>query len=573
MLNYCIFIVIWAAVAVVNAAASLAIILARAYREAPAPPSAAIPNTAPADRVLAYAPVRAKQSIFRRFPQLAGVGAIIEFAVIANVSLTPAILAWSFSGVLRQYAIVAMGVGVLALTVACMVVWRGLRQANGVPTAANWPRRKLTIGWIVGVILCGLVLVILDAGTKSRMRRVRDEVSALSESLHVPVPAGTQNAADIYREAFVMYGADGSKVPDWSSRYSRLEDGPVAPPALSEELKQAVAVLHRAADQPVADWGIDPKTYSIVTPLAHLKDLRASANLLRIDAAREAQEGHVDAAIRDITTIRAIARHTAQGQTLVEGLVAIGVDSVAYAATEDVLPFANDERVLDGLVIQRDETQQHRRKRMFQGEGALSVRMMADIFDGKIANVAPVVAASPLNWFRVFLADTEIRATRAIYSDVAIAASYEPVRAIAEMRRIDAQLPIRARNSGILTSILMPSVGRAGMKAIEVEMLGELSNVGLAARRMYMRTGRLPSTPDELVSSGLLDRVPTDSFSGNPIRLAVKANEVVIYSVGADGRDDGGDHVRDKDITFRVGLKPLWEIDRATTQPTNDGIE
>lgn len=102
-------------------------------------------------------------------------------------------------------------------------------------------------------------------------------------------------------------------------------------------------------------------------------------------------------------------------------------------------------------------------------------------------------------------------------------------------------------------------------------MHAQLSDVGLAVRRICLRSGRLPASLDEVVSAGLLERVPTDPFSGKPIRMMAKADEAVIYSVGQDGRDDGGDCVRGRDITFRVGTKPLWQIDQARVQQEEAG--
>ena len=37
-----------------------------------------------------------------------------------------------------------------------------------------------------------------------------------------------------------------------------------------------------------------------------------------------------------------------------------------------------------------------------------------------------------------------------------------------------------------------------------------------------------------------LPRVPLDEYSGQPLRMALIAGETVVYSVGKDGRDDGG---------------------------------
>jgi hypothetical protein len=102
------------------------------------------------------------------------------------------------------------------------------------------------------------------------------------------------------------------------------------------------------------------------------------------------------------------------------------------------------------------------------------------------------------------------------------------------------------------------------MKTMEKEFQGQLNNVGIAARKMYLRTGRLPATLDELVSAGLIEQVPVDPFSGKPIRMKVREQEVVVYSVGSDGRDDGGNPRRD--VTFRVAVRPLWEIDGAMSK-------
>ena len=117
-----------------------------------------------------------------------------------------------------------------------------------------------------------------------------------------------------------------------------------------------------------------------------------------------------------------------------------------------------------------------------------------------------------------------------------------------------------------MTRLLLSPVSRAAAWTVEMELLGQLNNVGLAARRMYLRSGRLPATLDDLVSAGLLKQIPVDPFSGQPILMKGRDQEVVIYSVGNDGVDNGGDAVQGKDVTFRVGIKPLWEIDLAIQQ-------
>jgi hypothetical protein len=49
-----------------------------------------------------------------------------------------------------------------------------------------------------------------------------------------------------------------------------------------------------------------------------------------------------------------------------------------------------------------------------------------------------------------------------------------------------------------------------------------------------------------------LDAIPTDPFDGHAIRLAIKGDRWIIYSVGPDGVDNGGAELVDEkgDITF-----------------------
>jgi hypothetical protein len=62
----------------------------------------------------------------------------------------------------------------------------------------------------------------------------------------------------------------------------------------------------------------------------------------------------------------------------------------------------------------------------------------------------------------------------------------------------------------------------------------------LAAERFRLATGLWPESLDELVPK-YLNEVPVDPFTGKPLRFKRLADGLVIYSVGTDGVDDGGD--------------------------------
>jgi hypothetical protein len=71
----------------------------------------------------------------------------------------------------------------------------------------------------------------------------------------------------------------------------------------------------------------------------------------------------------------------------------------------------------------------------------------------------------------------------------------------------------------------------------------------IATERYRLANGKLPDKLDELVLA-YLSAVPTDPFTGQPLRYKKLAKGYVVYSVGEDGKDDGGDEK--KDITFTV---------------------
>ena len=61
----------------------------------------------------------------------------------------------------------------------------------------------------------------------------------------------------------------------------------------------------------------------------------------------------------------------------------------------------------------------------------------------------------------------------------------------------------------------------------------------------------------------LLATVPIDPIDGKPLRFRRLADGVVIYSVGQDGRDDGGEIADDRtlagsdDLVFHLRDRPL----------------
>ena len=128
--------------------------------------------------------------------------------------------------------------------------------------------------------------------------------------------------------------------------------------------------------------------------------------------------------------------------------------------------------------------------------------------------------------------------------------------------------------ANVLLAILLPSMGRAVDLQDEARMSLEVEKTALALACHKARHGRWPARLDELAGD-LLKQVPTDLFSGQPLVYRPEGDGYVLYSVGINARDDGGEKDRPDsqeqadDIAVRIPPpteKDIPKLRRATTQ-------
>jgi hypothetical protein len=85
----------------------------------------------------------------------------------------------------------------------------------------------------------------------------------------------------------------------------------------------------------------------------------------------------------------------------------------------------------------------------------------------------------------------------------------------------------------------------------------------IAVERYRQANGKWPTGWNEVVAAGLLPETPTDVYDGKPLRIVRKPDGLVVYSIGPDGVDDGGQLKKEvgmiwpPDIGFR-----LWDVDK-----------
>jgi hypothetical protein len=97
-------------------------------------------------------------------------------------------------------------------------------------------------------------------------------------------------------------------------------------------------------------------------------------------------------------------------------------------------------------------------------------------------------------------------------------------------------------------------------KTVTVETSRNVIVTAIAIKRYELRHHQFPATLDELTSE-LLKTVPLDPMDGQPLRYRPNVDGTfLLYSVGENGKDDGGDPSLEKGVT---GTSFYWQNYRA----------
>ncbi len=93
-------------------------------------------------------------------------------------------------------------------------------------------------------------------------------------------------------------------------------------------------------------------------------------------------------------------------------------------------------------------------------------------------------------------------------------------------------------------------------RVVEIETTRRMMVTALALRRHQLKHGKVASTLDALVPE-LLPAVPVDGMDGKPLRYQPNPDGTfLLYSVGEDGKDDGGDSSLAKG---RTKFSQIWD--------------
>jgi RNA polymerase sigma factor (sigma-70 family) len=348
----------------------------------------------------------------------------------------------------------------------------------------------------------------------------------------------------------------------------------------------------------------DEQAYGLF--FARLPGPQTCGELARALAARallHAGEGRFDAAWQDLLACHRLGRLVGRGGTLMETRVGVGINQIAAEADVAFLDRANptaeqaqawlrDLQRLPPFPANADKVDLFERfafldsvLRVRRGRGQILrvLSVLGERLDPQSREVVPDVPRAlldSLDW------DAMLRSSNT-WSDRVAAAYRVPDRAAREedLQRIEAELQALAKSAGSPAGVIEAlRGGRSSPKEVS-QKLGDylIGHTLRLIRQIQAATDRAEQEqrllhlafalaayrhehgryPDRLaaLAPGYLDPVPDDLFSGRALIYRPSGNGYLLYSVGVNGRDDGGHGSEDTppgdDLRVRLPLPEL----------------
>jgi hypothetical protein len=121
----------------------------------------------------------------------------------------------------------------------------------------------------------------------------------------------------------------------------------------------------------------------------------------------------------------------------------------------------------------------------------------------------------------------------------------------------------------VLVRLQLPSSEKIFAAFARTRAVLRTASTGIAVERYRLAAGRWPESLADVVKTRLIAEIPLDPYNGQPLRYRRLKDGAVVYSVGPDGKDDGGVMNRNGDPTkagFDQGFQ-LWDVDKRRQPP------
>jgi hypothetical protein len=311
-----------------------------------------------------------------------------------------------------------------------------------------------------------------------------------------------------------------------------------------------------------------------ISTMINSQDARTTANLLRLEAALLAQDGHADAALGSTRGILVSARSVGDEPTLISMLIRIACASVAVNSLERVL--AQGEPSPDELKRMQELLEAEADEPLLvialRGERALDHQLMIALKDREVKGSVlggggPSGGSAMFDLAAPMLARGSHARILRLMTEMVETAKLPPEQQAEPLQAIELKVKMARVNYDVLTALIMPSVIKVS-EAHRRDLAGlRCAIVAVAAERYRREHGAWPATAADLAPA-FLKVLPTDPYDGQPLRYKRLTDGIIVYSVGPDKQDDGGCRNRSypmakgSDMGFR-----LWDVSKRRQRP------
>jgi hypothetical protein len=379
-----------------------------------------------------------------------------------------------------------------------------------------------------------------------------------------PVPAA-ENAAPLYVAADEIIKAhnpgrtNGSspldqpaEVPPDEVGYSRYnwndpEDLALLAKYLRED-QRALDLLGDATSRPAAVFDTD-WSQGIETLLPHYAKLRQAGRFLAVAAIITAHEGNQAEALDRVRMGFVVSRHASGDPALIGQLVVIAIDNISrraaeYAMAQGPVPEGAARRLVDEL--ERVDFRQ-RYVAAMQAERTIGLDAFSRIRHGR--NLDAIIGDATTGRARrdricVWLYSHLLRPM--LYAD-----ELQYLQCVDELERYGS-LPLQERVNArttptgeplvprwaLLTRVVAPVFRRIDLRFESAMAQRRLLQTALGLQVYRRRHGRYPAALSELRAMRWI--APTDPFSGQDLVYRRQGSGYLLYSVGPNLKDDGG---------------------------------
>jgi uncharacterized membrane protein len=297
--------------------------------------------------------------------------------------------------------------------------------------------------------------------------------------------------------------------------------------------------------------------------LTHLDFVRRMAFRYRAEALLAAEEGQAERAAESLVTILHVVGTLREDPILISQNVRVGLVNAHVKALAEVLsriPLTDAHVMkLDDVLVKAES--QDGISLGLNGDRCVALVEYVKLIEGaddalvKEQKGAGMGIAATLGKIAM---DAWLTADLVFYLDMM--AQWDAVVALPMRQRVKAadkfgktlDAAVAKRGKLSVAAMLLPSIGAATTRDVQIRARLRCARVALAIERYRLKHKKLPKTLAVLAPK-FIKELPADPFTGKGLMLKLgKEKGYMVYSVGQNQKDDGGEAKGRTDVVFEV---------------------